>query len=455
MRDLDDGESTEVQGSGSSVYTIKNVGGVYSCSCPAWRNQSLGIERRTCKHIRGLRGEAAERERLALEESVAFSTPAKRAPSGKSTSAKASTSDEPPVLLAHRWEGDVDLAGWWMSEKLDGVRAYWDGQQILSRLGNPFVAPAWFTAPLPKTPLDGELWIGRKQFQRTVSVVRRQDASDAWKEVRYVVFDAPAMKAPFEERMDFLEKSLAGIADHVCAHKHEPCRDTQHLRTELARVEALGGEGVMLRKPGSFYEAGRSSTLLKVKSFLDAEARVLEHVDGLGRHKGRMGALVVEMPDGTRFNVGTGFSDAERESPPPIGSIITYRYQELSEAGVPRFPSFVAIRDDIAFPAAKTAAKPATKPAAKPAAPVDKAPAKASPTSAVPASGKARRFEFSEGASNKFWEIQLEGSGFCTRHGKIGAAGLSTSKSFSSPAEAQKEYDKLVAEKVKKGYVEA
>src|SRR5262249_3263238 len=138
---------------------------------------------------------------------------------------------------------------------------------------------------------------------------------------------------------------------YVTAHTHERCRSLPHLRQELARVEALGGEGLMLRRPGSRYEAGRSSSLLKVKSFRDAEARVVGHQAGAGRHQGRLGALVVEMPDGTRFNIGTGFSDAERASPPRLGAIVTYRYQELSEAGVPRFPSYVGVRDDVAWPA--------------------------------------------------------------------------------------------------------
>src|SRR5262249_13635556 len=132
------------------------------------------------------------------------------------------------------------------------------------------------------------------------------------------------------------------------AHEQELCKDIDHLRKELARVEALGGEGLMLRQPGSKYAAGRSTTLLKVKTFHDAEARVLGHEPGAGRHKGRLGALLVEMADGTRFAVGTGFSDAERSNPPPLGSTITFRYQELSEAGVPRFPSFVAVRKDVA-----------------------------------------------------------------------------------------------------------
>lgn len=111
----------------------------------------------------------------------------------------------------------------------------------------------------------------------------------------------------------------------------------------LDRVVAQGGEGLMLRQPQSLYEVGRSTTLLKVKAFLDAEARVVEHLPGEGKHKGRLGALVVEMPGGKRFSVGTGFSDAERASPPPLGSLITYRYQELTDRGVPRFPSFLRV----------------------------------------------------------------------------------------------------------------
>jgi DNA ligase-1 len=103
----------------------------------------------------------------------------------------------------------------------------------------------------------------------------------------------------------------------------------------------------MLRKPGSRYVAGRSDTLLKVKSFLDSEARVVGHQAGTGKHKGRLGALLVELPNGTRFKVGTGMSDAERNEPPAVGEIITFRYQELTDAGVPRFPSFIGVRQDV------------------------------------------------------------------------------------------------------------
>ena len=351
--DLADGESVEVQGSGSARYTIKHVGGVYSCSCPAWRNQSVVIERRSCKHLRKLRGEAAEAARTGGATAATSNarasgdaTPATataRAPAGRATAKESA----PPLLLAHAWDNAADLTGWWMSEKLDGVRAWWDGRRFLSRLGNAFFAPAWFTAGLPETPLDGELWGGRRNFQKTVSIVRQRQAGDGWKQILYVVFDAPSLAQPFEARMRFVAQQLAShTVSYVTAHAHERCRGLTHLQEELARVEALGGEGLMLRRPESAYEAGRSSSLLKVKRFHDAEARVVAHQAGAGRHAGRLGALVVEMDDGTRFNIGTGFSDAERESPPPIGARVTYRYQELSATGVPRFPSYVRLRDD-------------------------------------------------------------------------------------------------------------
>jgi DNA ligase-1 len=449
MPDLLDGQTIEWPGSGSKPYQIKNVGGVYSCSCPAWRNQSLPIERRTCKHIRAFRGEAAEAARLGA---AALTTPASRK--------KADTpKDTPPLLLAEKWEEtDIDLAGWWMSEKLDGVRAYWNGQVFISRLGNPFHAPDWFVAGLPPDPLDGELWIARKSFSRTSGIVRRQDKTDLWREVKYLVFDAPAVTGPFEERLAFVRDFLGrNRPPFAAAHAHERCRDLAHLKGELARVEGLGGEGLMMRQPGSRYEIGRSYTLLKVKNFQEAEARVLEHLPGAGRHKGRLGALGVELPDGTRFSVGTGFSDAEREAPPPVGSVITFRYQELSEGGVPRFPSYVGVRFDTTGEdnTVGKAKVQKTTTATVPAAPPPAAPAAPAPTAAAPATGPARRrFEFVEGSSNKFWEVWVEGNNCVTQWGKIGTDGRETVKGCDSPAEAQAMMAKLIAEKTKKGYKE-
>jgi DNA ligase-1 len=335
MPDLADGETFEMKGSGAKPYQLKNVGGVYSCTCPAWRNQSTPIERRTCKHLRKLRGDAAEEARIggALPQKPVKAT------------AEGDEDAGPPVLLAETWDTAQDLAGWWMSEKLDGVRAYWDGKQFVSRQGNLYHAPDWFVEGLPAVPLDGELWVARKSFQRTVGIVRRQDKPDTWKEVRFVVFDAPAATGPFEDRMKFLQDGIRGWKVTFAAlHEHALCKGIDHLREELKRVEQLGGEGLMLRQPRSNYEAGRSATLLKVKSFRDDEATVIGHEPGKGKHKGRVGALTVKLANGKVFSVGTGFTDKERASPPPVGAVITFRYQELSDAGIPRFPSYLGVR---------------------------------------------------------------------------------------------------------------
>ena len=335
MPDLCDGQTVEIQGSARLPYVLKSVGGVYSCSCPAWRNQSAPIERRTCKHLRQYRGEQAEAERIGSSASAAASPVAKE----KKT---------PALLLAETWDGEQDVTGWLYSEKLDGVRAYWTGTHFLSRQGNVYHAPAWFTQDLPPFALDGELWLARKSFQRTVSVVRRHDGSDQWREIRYVVFDAPALDEPFERRLKACREHFDDRPSFfVDVLPHFACRGADHLRVELDNIERLGGEGLMVRRPDALYEPGRSSTLLKVKRFLEAEARVIDYEPGRGRHQGRLGAVIVEFGDGVRFAVGSGFTDAQREHPPAIGSVITFRYQELSDRGVPRFPTFVRVRTDL------------------------------------------------------------------------------------------------------------
>lgn len=437
-RDLADGESAEVKGSGSSVYTLKNSGGVYSCTCPAWMHQGIGIERRTCKHLRAFRGDEAEKARLGDAELTGKPARAPKAP-GSSKDVDGGDDEGPPLLLAHKWETDVDITGWWLSEKLDGVRAYWDGTQFLSRLGNKFYPPPWFTEQLPKTPLDGELWGGRKLFQRTVGIVKRQDQSPLWKELLYVVFDAPAHEGTFEERMKHLDEVVGATGSpYLRVHAQMPCTSLEHLKEELARVEGLGGEGLMARRPQSRYEAGRSHSLLKVKTFKDAEARVIGHVAGAGRHKGRLGALLVELADGTKFNVGTGFSDRERENPPAIGSLITFRYQELSDGGVPRFPSYVSERIDASGPS-NLAPERRPAPAPPPAEPIP-----------APSSPGRRRFEMTDGDTRYFWEIERHGTKHRVRFGTFEAK----VKSYASEAEASAALLARIEEKLANGFAE-
>ena len=207
--------------------------------------------------------------------------------------------------------------------------------------------PDYFLAELPAgIPLDGELWMGRGRFEETVSTVRRLEPDERWREVKFMVFDAPRATGNFERRMKYLATVLPKKATHVMAVPQSRCRGTAHLLAERDRVVKAGGEGLMLRKPESEYETRRSPTLLKVKPHDDAEAIVIAHLPGKGRNEGRLGSLRVRTPDGREFSIGTGFTDAQRESPPPVGSVVTYRYRGFTKKGLPRFASFLRLRRD-------------------------------------------------------------------------------------------------------------
>jgi len=327
----------------------RNNHNVYYCDCHGWRFQSRPPNLRTCKHLNELLGLEYEQARLG-EGNYQLSKPVFR------TSTKISVKPSKPSkltinpLLANKWSDDKDPTGWWISEKLDGIRAIWDGKNLVSRLGNIFPAPKWFTEQLPQNEgliLDGELFTKRGNFQETVSIVRNSGLNHEWKKITYMVFDIPSMKDTFENRYQYLDRFIDTVpSTHIKLLKHTKCTGNVHLQTTLNSITSLDGEGVMLRQPKSDYVQGRSNTLLKVKNFFDAEAVVINHADGKGRHKGRMGALICKMESGTQFRVGTGFSDAVRNNPPKIGSIITYRFQELTKDKVPRFPSYVGPRID-------------------------------------------------------------------------------------------------------------
>lgn len=421
MPELRDGESVERQGSVARPYILKNVGGVYSCSCPAWRNQSRPIESRTCKHLRQLRGDAVEESRIGSRLTAIVPR-------------QAGPPIAPPLLLAETWDGALDPTDWWLSEKLDGVRAYWDGEKFLSRRGNRYLAPDWFTARFPSVPLDGELWIERKQFQRTVSIVRRHDQPDSWHAVNFQVFDAPACPDVFEQRMAYAESVVRERhSEFILFDPQVRCTGRAHLQEELSRIVGLGGEGVMLRQPSSPYAAGRSQTLLKVKRFLEDEAQVVGHQPGAGRHRGRLGALLVQLANRMQFAVGSGFTDAQRENPPPLGSTITFRYQELSDGGVPRFPTFVGRRQEESVCHTHTS-QPGILP--------------------MTATKTKRRFECVQGSSDKFWEIDVRGSSVTVRFGRNGTHGQSTVKHFAEAAKAEKHSAQMISAKLGKGYVE-
>ena len=253
----------------------------------------------------------------------------------------------PHLLLANVWNPSIDPTGWWMSEKYDGLRGYWDGRQLWSRQGNIIHAPDYFLAELPRDiPLDGELWIGHGKFEETISIVRSEIPDDRWKRVHFMVFDAPQAKGAFEQRMQFLRGTFPRDNRFVRVVVQERCQGAAQLLAERDRVVRLGGEGLMLRQPESYYEAGRSPTLLKVKPYDDAEATVIAHEPGKGKFAGKLGAIRVQTDDGRQFSIGSGFTDAQRESPPPVETVITYRFRGLTAKGLPRFPSYLRVRQD-------------------------------------------------------------------------------------------------------------
>jgi DNA ligase-1 len=257
--------------------------------------------------------------------------------------------DAPPALmLANRWRDTLDPAGFWVSEKLDGVRAHWDGRRLRFRSGLAIPAPAWFVAALPPRPLDGELWLGRGRFEELSGIVRRELPVDAqWRALRYMVFDLPGEPGTFGERvvrMRAIAADAARQAPWLQAVEQFRVRDRAELAARLEQVVAGGGEGLMLHRADAHWTAGRGDALLKLTPWLDAEARVVAHVPGKGRLQGQVGALEVEAADGRRFRIGSGLTDAERRDPPRIGAQVTYRYRELTGQGLPRFPTFVRER---------------------------------------------------------------------------------------------------------------
>lgn len=253
----------------------------------------------------------------------------------------------PDLLLAETYRaGSVEVSRYLVSEKLDGVRAYWDGQRFWTRGGNPIHAPHWFAAALPQEKLDGELWLGRGRFEAVSAAIRRDAPDDAeWRQMRYMLFELPGAAGDFAARAE----ALRAIARHAAvpwlhAVEQTPLTDAVALQQRLQQVLKAGGEGLMLHRADAPYLTGRSDVLLKVKVWHDADAVVIAHLPGKGRHAGTLGALRVRAADGREFSLGTGFSATERRNPPPIGATVTYRYRELTAKGLPRFASFWRVR---------------------------------------------------------------------------------------------------------------
>ena len=254
--------------------------------------------------------------------------------------------NSPALLLANIWQENLDVRDYWVSEKLDGVRAYWNGEKLVSRSGYVIHTPAWFTAGFPERALDGELWAGRGQFAWVNAAVRTYPPKDEqWRKIGYYVFELPKAKGTFTERLEQLDRILAA---HPLPHLHKieqfRLTDNKALNKKLEHLTAAGAEGLMLHHQDARYVTGRQNALLKLKTFQDDEAVVIGYTEGKGKYQGLLGALIVETEDGRRFKLGSGLSDQQRANPPAIGSTVTYKYYGFTQNGLPRFASFLRVR---------------------------------------------------------------------------------------------------------------
>ncbi|MEL0647110.1 DNA ligase [Pseudoalteromonas agarivorans] len=258
---------------------------------------------------------------------------------------------QPDVLLAKVYDESKhgNIEDYLVSEKFDGVRAIWTGDKFVTRKGNAINAPSWYTEALPQVWLDGELWIERNNFARVSGIIRTKipDNTD-WANISYQVFDMPDPSIPFSTRYRNYSQLVEKLnLPHIKAVKQHSFNSLQSLTSYFKDVTAQGAEGVMLHRASAKYKSGRSDTLLKLKPYLDAEAVVIEHLSGKGKYRGMLGAIKVKTSDGLEFKIGTGFSDVQRKSPPLIGSTVTYRYHGLTKNGLPRFASFLRVREPL------------------------------------------------------------------------------------------------------------
>jgi DNA ligase-1 len=263
--------------------------------------------------------------------------------------AKKAAPDSAPmqVQLALSWPVARSPQGFLVSEKFDGVRAVWDGQVLRFRSGRVIAAPGWFLSALPRVALDGELWMGRGLFDRLSGVVRQSvPDDDAWRAVKYLVFDAPILTMTFAQRVLHLQSVLAAAkVTWLTPVDQRVVDDVRALQALLQSTVGQGGEGLMLHRSDALWQPGRTDALFKFKLELDEEGLVVGYQAGQGRLRGQTGALLLQMSSGQRFALGSGLSDALRRDPPPVGSLVTYRYRDRTPSGLPRFASFLRVRE--------------------------------------------------------------------------------------------------------------
>ena len=251
-------------------------------------------------------------------------------------------SAQKPNLMLLKVYRDQNISGWVMSEKLDGIRAYWNGHELLTRNGNIIHAPIWFTKDYPPFEIDGELWTTRGDFENISSIVRDKTPSKKWREIKHYIFEVPHAKDGLFKRLAKVKAYEGNIIKIISQIK---VIDKNHLKKYLKEIESKGGEGVVVRDPNAPYIAKRTSKVLKVKSFYYAGCKVIGYREGRGKFKGLMGSIECKLDNNTTFRIGSGFNLDDRKNPPSIGSMVRFKYKEFTKYGKPRFPVFLRQRE--------------------------------------------------------------------------------------------------------------
>ena len=248
------------------------------------------------------------------------------------------TAQKPSLFLLNNYSKDINVTSWYMSEKLDGIRAYWDGKKLISRSGKVFLEPKFFTKDFPKTELDGELWSKRGDFSNISSIVNSKNTS-RWQQLTYNVFEVPNAVGNLGQRVSKVKK-----AKYIRVIEQIKVKNKKHLNDFLKTIESKGGEGVVVRDGSLNYYTGRNDNALKVKSYIDEECEVIAYHKGKGKYENILGSLECKMSNNKTLKIGTGLKDAQRRNPPQIGAIITFKYYGLTSKGNPRFPVFLRVR---------------------------------------------------------------------------------------------------------------
>jgi DNA ligase-1 len=248
---------------------------------------------------------------------------------------------------ARSYTGKEDIKGWVMSEKLDGIRGYWDGRRLLTRKGLTLHPPPWFIKNFPAFELDGELWSKQGDFEFVQSVVLDAEPSSGWEKINYHIFEVPNQKGAFFQRLDMAKEWFKFHPNpYVRVLQQTLIQSRPDLDRFFLEVESRGGEGVIVKNPNMPYHTGRSAYVLKVKKNRDMEGLIIGINKGKGKYENAMGSLTVKLENGVIFKLGTGFTDLIRNNPPAVGTTVTFKYHGFSKNGVPKFASFLRVRKD-------------------------------------------------------------------------------------------------------------